>query len=393
MDNPERDRHRRLVGDSATPSRKEFFEGTHRVCTPEATLARIQPLLQHIGITRLADVTWLDEIGIPVYQAIRPNAKTLSVSQGKGLTRPLAKVSAAMESIELWHAENLRGTTTTATVGEIATALGYRVEELSLVPRHHLSRGTVLEWTPALRLTDGSTTAVPTAYLRLDSTVQLRWSPLLFYVTSNGLASGNTLEEAALHALYEVVERDALARSRDPVQRRPLTLYTVDGHARWLLERFQRAGVDVQVDVLSSPTGIPCFFARIWHETFPAVFLGSGSHLDRDVALCRSLTEAAQSRVTAIAGGREDVHKRLYRWAHASRSAQARLRPGSVASPCSLQDVEFVRMLDLRIELREVVLRIARATSRAPLLIDLTRPNVSVPVVRVVCPGMLLVDL
>ena len=66
------------------------------MCTPEATLARIQPLLQHIGITRLANVTYLDEIGIPVYQAIRPNAKTLSVSQGKGLTRAHAAIEAGI---------------------------------------------------------------------------------------------------------------------------------------------------------------------------------------------------------------------------------------------------------------------------------------------------------
>src|SRR5215470_1129527 len=60
---------------------------------------------QTLGITRVANVTGLDWVGIPVYNAIRPNSRSLSVSQGKGVTHTAAKVSAYMESAEYWHAE------------------------------------------------------------------------------------------------------------------------------------------------------------------------------------------------------------------------------------------------------------------------------------------------
>src|SRR5690242_848779 len=92
--------------DQTNLNKKAVLVGTHRVSSPEETLARVSPMLPHIGITRVAEVTWLDRIGIPVFQAIRPNSRNISVSQGKGVTRALAKVSGIMEAVELWHAEN-----------------------------------------------------------------------------------------------------------------------------------------------------------------------------------------------------------------------------------------------------------------------------------------------
>ncbi len=83
--------------------------GTFREASPEETLQRA--LASHIwravGLTRLADITGLNHIGVHTFVAIRPNAKCLTTSQGKGVTKTLAKVSALMEAIEDWHAEEL----------------------------------------------------------------------------------------------------------------------------------------------------------------------------------------------------------------------------------------------------------------------------------------------
>src|SRR6266496_3142850 len=86
---------------------KSYRAGTHRIRNPEQTLAEYLPKAKDMGITRLANVTGLDWVGIPVYNAIRPNSRSLSVSQGKGVTLEAAKVSALMESIEYWHAEHI----------------------------------------------------------------------------------------------------------------------------------------------------------------------------------------------------------------------------------------------------------------------------------------------
>ena len=82
---------------------KVHFHGTHRVRHPDQTWDLIAPLLPRFGITRVADVTGLDVLGVPVAMAVRPLAATLSVSQGKGATYTHAAVSAAMEAIEVWH--------------------------------------------------------------------------------------------------------------------------------------------------------------------------------------------------------------------------------------------------------------------------------------------------
>jgi ribosomal protein S12 methylthiotransferase accessory factor len=279
-----------------------------------------------VGITRLADVTWLDEIGIPVYQAIRPNALLLSVSQGKGATRELAKVSAAMEAIELWHAEHLpRDGALIARVGEVAGELMYDVGELDLARRHYLNASTCLEWIPATRLDTGEPSMVPATYLRLDGRVVQQWKPPLFQASTNGLASGNIYDEAVLHSLCELIERDAIAQAQEPgAIRHTLDLDTVGGTSIELLERFLRTGTKVDVEFLPHPTGVPVFKAQIYSDNFATVsFNGYGCHPEPDVALSRALAEAAQSRVTKIAGSREDVSKAVYRQVRHSRPSDA----------------------------------------------------------------------
>jgi ribosomal protein S12 methylthiotransferase accessory factor len=357
---------------------KQFLAGTHRACGPGETLRRIEPLLPRMGITRLADVTWLDDIGVAVFQAIRPNARTLSVSQGKGLSRELAKVSAAMEAIEVWHAERTVSAFA-ATVGEMTAGLGYRIDELDLSVRHHLNDGLRLEWSHAIGIGDQHADFVPTAYIRLDARAGPYWAPRLFKTSSNGLASGNTLEEALLHGLYEVIERDAL--SSEPQGVDPAT---APGEAGLVLERMLAAHLEVQIDLFASPTGLPCFRALIWGETFPVWFAGYGCHLDTDVALCRALTEAAQSRATAIAGTRDDLSPLTYQLAK-----MITLRPDhGTGHTVSFQDVESIVTSDFDEDLRLVVDRVTTYTGRQPLAVHHTLADLGIPVVTVVCPGL-----
>src|SRR3954471_122231 len=90
---------------TSTAAAKSHRAGTHRSVSPGATWAWIAPKLVDFGITRIADITGLDEVGIPVFQAIRPEGHIVAVAAGKGQTTELARVSAAMEAIEGWHAE------------------------------------------------------------------------------------------------------------------------------------------------------------------------------------------------------------------------------------------------------------------------------------------------
>src|SRR6185295_5824993 len=130
-----------------------------------------------------------------------------------------------------------------------------------------------------------------------------------------GLASGNTVVEAAIHGLCEVVERDALWRQRgarfDPDQR--VDLATVDSQlANAVLGRFAAAGMHTDIVDISGPVGLPCFEVLLSHPESAATYHGSGCNPSRTTALLRALTEAAQSRLSHIAGSRDDFFRRTY---------------------------------------------------------------------------------
>src|SRR5690349_4818423 len=95
------------MGDAQAEGPKRFRAGTHRTRDPATTLAHVLPLAPRMGITRVAVLTGLDVIGIPVVAAVRPNSRSIAVHQGKGVTLAAAKASAVMEAVETFHAENV----------------------------------------------------------------------------------------------------------------------------------------------------------------------------------------------------------------------------------------------------------------------------------------------
>src|SRR5205809_4764727 len=84
---------------------KALRRGTHRSASLNDTLKRVLHLAPVMGITRVANVTGLDSIGIPVAMVCRPNSRSVAVSQGKGMDYLSAQVSGLMEASELYHAE------------------------------------------------------------------------------------------------------------------------------------------------------------------------------------------------------------------------------------------------------------------------------------------------
>src|SRR5215831_13681514 len=93
--------------DEALDAPTKLRDGTLRAATLDRTWRRFSPLQRRAGITRIADLTGLDTLGIPVFAAIRPMGLSLSTQQGKGVTPLAARVSAVMESLETWSAERV----------------------------------------------------------------------------------------------------------------------------------------------------------------------------------------------------------------------------------------------------------------------------------------------
>ena len=98
---------------------KAWRDGGRRTCSPQETWSRLKPLLPVFGIARVANITGLDRIGIPVFTACRPNSRSLSVFQGKGLSTGAARVSAVMEAYETWCAESIDAPLKFASIDEL----------------------------------------------------------------------------------------------------------------------------------------------------------------------------------------------------------------------------------------------------------------------------------
>ena len=282
---------------------------------PTQTLARVQPALRSCGITRVAVLTGLDVIGIPVVAAYRPNSRSIAVHQGKGSTLAAAKASAVMEAIETAHAETTSLDLRLAAPAELAATA--ELADPAALPRAHgrVAGHARLLWVAGRDLFSGRPLWVPHELVSADFCVPLAPGAGLFQATTNGLASGNHPDEAIVHALTEVIERDAIALWRaasDVAQdRRALDPGSVDGPAaQAMLARFAAAGVAVQIWDITSDIGLPVFLclcsSRALGDGVEPEF-GAGCHTDRDVALARALAEAAQARLTVISGAREDV--------------------------------------------------------------------------------------
>jgi ribosomal protein S12 methylthiotransferase accessory factor len=286
---------------------KVFRVGTHRVRRPERTWDLIEPLLPAYGITRIADVTGLDIIGVPVVMSVRPRGRILSVSQGKGQTLLLAKLSAAMEALEIWHAEHQHPPLVHRQVPAGDLGLPYRIEQLCVEPGALINERTPLDWIEAIGLGDGACVPVPVRLVTAPAGEQA-WLPPGFLWSTNGLASGNSYAEACLHALYEVIERDAVGRliSGAPVEYVAPTSVD-DPSCAEVIERIAAAGVTLRITRVPSRFDVPCFGATVWSPDFPLTGIGWGAHLDAGVAVSRAVTEAVQCRLSTIAGSRDDI--------------------------------------------------------------------------------------
>ena len=374
---------------------KSYKKGTHRAVSPEETFARVDPKLPAAGVTRVADITGLDRIGIPVFSSIRPTAEggAISVYNGKGTTAEEAKVSAMMEAVERYSAE----------VGDrellVDSYAGLRENENALNPQALILPEYVqdveevrIPWVNGFDLIQDEEIYVPANAV---------FHPLpahydrvrLFRTNTNGLAGGNELEEAIFHGLAEVIERDAwslveITRDTGP------TVHIDGGDLRALIDKFLNADVFVLVRDITSDIGVPTF-AAVSDDTLlknPTLLtIGMGTHTNARVAMKRAITEVAQSRLTQIHGAREDTAtgdmRRLmgYQWMRKQNEhwfARTKSKDLDTVESCSLDNNDFLE------DIQHVLARLKAAGLERVIVVDLTREEIGVPVVRVIVPGL-----
>lgn len=359
-----------------------YRTGTYRTCDPAETWERVAPMLPRFCITRVADITRLDDIGLPVHVAYRPASLTYAVSLGAGVTVPHSRVSAVMESIEIWHAENLL-LPVIAHAPAAALDLGYDVRGLNLAPRSPLTSAVVLDWVSGRGLLTGRESLAPVDCIRLDGTVPRDWGTVFFRATSEGLATGNTAAEAVLHGLLELVERSCLVgyREQPASQRRYVALGNCrDPVASRIHDALRAAGCTVVIRDITGPTGLPCYAATIWSTDVPMRCAGFACHVRPEIALGRAMGEAVLTRLAAVSGARDDIDGFAYR------------KMTELAEPTGLPSVRestgWADDDDLPSVIRHCASLVAAVTEAEPFAVRLDHDDIGMPVVKVFAPGL-----
>lgn len=377
--------------------------GTMRVRTPDETIRVVRPLLKSFGITRVANVTGLDCVGVPVWCAVRPFSRSLSVSQGKGISHELAAISAVMEGIELYHGEHCVPEGECCTIAEAIQDSAF-IDPLTLPIRSDAKflETNLVQWILARNEVSGQSTYIPRELLDRDS-LMITPKQNLFYSSSNGLASGNTRTEAIIHGLSELVERDQMAfwQVRKELTASgldtKLNLNTIaDPICAELLQKIFAARLEINVWYATTNIEVPTFTCSIWDSEmatpYPHRSGGHGCHPNKRVALLRAITEALQSRLTHISGGRDDMYWSKYRnilptYLECNRNYLSYIRSEepNVEFDQIPEAPPFAEAEEMLSWLLKAVLKSAGAEC---FVVDLSNKSMPFEVVQVVSPGL-----
>lgn len=386
--------------------------GGLRTVTPEATIDRYSHHLSPVSgiVALLAPASDLrppmfaylsGDPGPRVHGATDWGPGRTTPSGGKGTTDAQARVSALCEALERYcgefTGEEPRRTASMEELGDAAIHPNdcMRVSETQYDRREETNPASTwqsfvpepfdpaapVDWSPLWSLTAGRERLLPTAYCYYNAPVAGRE---MCVADSNGNAAGNTIDEAILQGLLELVERDHTALWwYDQLPRPGLDLDAFgDPWLADLRRRLAGDGRELWALDLTFDLGIPAVVALATRSGEPdKVTMGLGAHLDLGRALVRAATELVQLEKVPSGGlgwgpqGALDSEE--WSW----------LRPDPDAAPRSPADSPLTPSGDLRTDLDACVQRI-EARGLEVLVLDQTRPDVAIPVVKVLAPGL-----
>ena len=405
-------------------SHKKLFtaDGGHRCFTPEQTLKKYEHHISPItGVVSALPKQEIESDLIHVYSAFHPFVKLNSLaslrrslrykSAGKGKTDQQSKASGLCEAIErycgLFTGDEIRIKGIYAQLESAAihpnicmqfSANQYQNRQ-EWNPQHGsfawvsepFDEEKEIEWTPVWSLTHQEFKYLPTAYCYYG--YPLPDDHRFYRADSNGNAAGNTLEEAILQGFMELVERDCVALWwYNRIKRPAVDLDSFDEpYLLALKDYYQTQKRDFWVLDITNDLNIPCFAAisRRTEGATEEILLGFGTHFDAKVAMLRAVTEMNQSLGIDLDNGKaipDDPD-----WQCWLKEATLENQPYLVGD----RNVPLKVYLDYQQryhdDLRQDVLtcvEIAAAHGMETLVLDQTRPDIGLNVVKVIVPGM-----
>ena len=413
----------------SSPKKHSSSSGA-RAVAPEVTVAKYRHLVSPIGgvvswLRRTTDETdpWLhvywagSNLGMRSRSLSSLRRSLRSKSAGKGSTRTQSEASALCEALERYsgarHGDEIRVRKRFLDFAEGEEAIHPNAAQLfsdtqldnakrinakghpyNIVPPR-LDPDTEIDWSPVWSLTQQRHRYLPTSMLYGMSAEQRGDADLI--ADSNGCAAGNTLEEAILQGFYELVERDAFSiwwynRLRVPA----VDLASFDDeYLASAVDYYSRCERDLWMLDVTSDIGIPAFVAlsrRPDGETEDIIY-GAGAHSDPRIAALRSICELNQCLTwLPRPGGGEgrpaiDDPLALWWWKTARLADCSWLAPAPEVPPREASHYPAIESADTRDDV-EFCRSLVEARGMEFLVLDQTRPDIGMPVVRVIVPGM-----
>jgi ribosomal protein S12 methylthiotransferase accessory factor len=364
-----------------------------RTKSADDTRRLIQPWLTRAGITRLANVTGLDRLGVPVVLAIRPAGQTLSTNAGKGLDTASAWVSAAMEAIEVSHAESAAPDLRRLCWREIERRHPVlEAERVALKADCKLNVDWAHDWMIGWDLLAQREIAVPFGMVSLAYS-RACYDFRIFQSSSNGLASGNHLLEAVLAGMLEAIERDAITcHTVLHGTNQPPVIDKVDlagGPLGDLLSMLEEKGVGAYLLDYTGHLGIPVVKTYLVDRLQPelGIYHGHAAALSTAEACLKATLEAVQSRAVYIAGSRDDMFREVFSCRRDRRNVRA-LAGRLAALPAQPLIHRNLGTPTLEGDIGVLLDALKRGNIRQAAVVDLSQPGWPVHVVKVVIPGL-----
>ena len=371
---------------------KVYMLETHRSKTPDSTLKFVENMKDTLEMLNFQNATKLDRIGIPVFlcNRIRPDNSRTSHT-GKGVSAIQAQVSLTMESIERFSSEYRDDYAPLLIKGCYAdlkkhhTVLNPESLILSMMNDYRHDREIYWMWGTDLLRQEDILVPACTVYhpFHLDDVFMIN-------THTNGIATGNTMEEAVVHGLAEVIERDAWSIVQYNRHYRD-ALFVEDGADSHfiidIIDSYEKAEVEIVAKDITSDIGVPviaAFSRDMVHETMVPID-GFGAHLDPKVAMVRALLEIATTRALFIDKyGIEGMQESMCAYYREEDETDPRFY---ASDRKNLSDIAVEYTDDIYDDIQILMMKLeARGLDRV-IAVDLTRPDLGIPTVRMVVPG------
>ena len=372
---------------------KVYILETHRSKTPASTLQFIETTRSLVGMMAFRDATDMDRIGLPVFTCdrLRPDHSKTSHT-GKGVSKTQAQVSLMMEAIERYCSEfrdEYRGKLVRGSTIELSNDFNVlNPQELILPSFSDYRTERALHWVWGFDVSAQEDILVPAAAVyhpfHLDENTLLK-------THTNGLASGNTMEEAIFHGMTEVIERDAWSIAKFNSEMNAAVTVEDEPEHQFIIElmrKFEKAGVEVTARDLTTDTGVPVIAAFSQDALHPNLmpFDGFGAHLDPRVAMARALLELATTRAFFIQKHGLDSLQENIPFYYSDEDLED---PRFYAlEQKGLGEMESQYSNDILEDIKTLLKKLERCGLSRTVVVDLTRSDVGIPVVRVIIPGM-----